>query len=363
MSVLRWSCALSVALAIAAPPRPVHAEVPPTEETPPTQTPSTTDSIHEEMVKLFIEHFQAGKLYYNKGQYALAAERFEQAFAAVPAEAALLNVALARERAGDDVAAAIAARRYLELPACDTPGIDKALCAASSAEVATMYERLMKRVAKLRLDITPGVEVREIRINNRVTAEEDFPILVAPGRVDVEYTGLNPGEKRQRVIEVRAGEESALVVDSFDAPPRVPDTRQPPSGKPRSRAWAKPAFFVGVGLTAASGIALATTGALTIVYDKRFDRQQQLHNDSLPLQPDGMGGFEAPEYPYPADLEAKRDRLHRAANVLTGVTAGLAVVTVVLAVVAYSRKKPTGSTRASTRTRLQYTGTGLALSW
>jgi hypothetical protein len=365
--VLRWSCAVSMALAIAAPRR-VHAEEPPTPptdvETPPepSSTPSTTDSIHEQMVKAFIEHFQAGQLHYNKGQYALAAERFEQAFAAVPAEAALRNVALSRERAGDDVAAAIAARRYLELPACDTPGIDQALCGSHRDELATALDRLLPRVAELRLEITEGVLVREIRINNRVTAREDFPILVAPGRVDIEYSGGLPGQKRQRVIEVRAGENPEIIVDGFDAP-REPDIRQPPTGKPGPRReWVKPAFFAGIGLTAASGIALATTGALAIVHRNRFERQQELFLENKPPS-DGMGGLEDPEFPYPADEERRKDRYRYASNVLVGVTSGLAVLTVILAIVTYTRPKSTGTSRASTRTRLRYSGTGITFNW
>jgi len=372
MVVLWWLCALSVAL----PPSVAYAEEPPTlppvDVDPPTEPatappstapPSTTDSIHEQMVKSFIEHFQAGQLQYYRGAYPLAAEQFEQAFAAVPAEAALRNVALSHERAGDDVAAAIAARRYLELPACDTPGIDKALCGAHRDELATKLERLLKRVAELRLEIAEGVELREIRINNRVTARADFPILVAAGRVDIELSGGEPGQKRQRVIEVRAGEKQTIIVDSFDAAPRISETRLPPTGKPRTRGqWVRPAFFAGIGLTAASGIALATTGALAIVHGNRFERQQQLFLDNPPPS-DGMGGLEDPLYPYPAEEERRKDRYQDASNVLTGVTSALAAVTVVLAIVTYTRPRNTGTSRASTRTRLRYAGTGIVVNW
>lgn len=368
MVVLRWLCALSVALPAAVPPRLAHAEepltLPPTEVEPATPAPpSTTDSIHEQMVKSFIEHFQKGRLQYNKGAYALAAEEFEQAFAAVAAEAALRNAALSHERAGDDVAAAIAARRYLELPACDTPGIDKALCSSHRDVLSAALERLLERVAELSLEIAEGVELREIRINNRVTAVEDFPILVARGRVDIEYSGGEPGQKRQRVIEVRAGEKQTIIVDSFDAPERIPDTRLPPSGKPRTRGqWVRPAFFAGIGLTAASGIALATTGALAIVHGNRFERQQQLHNENLPAV-DEMGNVDDPMYPYPYDEARRADRYKYASNVLTGVTSALAAITVVLAIVTYTRPRNTGTSRASTRTRLRYAGTGIVLNW
>jgi hypothetical protein len=366
--MLRWLCVLVTAVPSVA--APLHVAAAPTQDLPevapepPTETPpSTTDAIHEQMVKSFVEHFQQGELQYNRGAYALAAAQFEQAFAAVPAEAALRNVSLSHERAGDDVAAAIAARRYLELPGCDTPGIDRALCGSHRAELEAALERLLDRVAELRLEIAEGVELREIRINNRVTAREDFPILVAAGRVDIELSGGGSGQKRQRVIEVRAGEKQTIIVDSFDAAPRIPETRLPPSGKPRARGkWVRPAFWTGVGLTAASGAALAVTGALTLVHKSRYERQQELFNENPPPV-DDMGNVGDPEFPYPAAEKRRYLRYQDVSNVLVGVTSALAVVTVVLAVVTYTRPRNTGTSRASTRTRVRYAGTGLVVNW
>lgn len=346
-----------------APLRVVAAQEPTTEATEPTEpvgeSPSSTDAIHDAMIKAFTEHFQQGKVKYSRGAYSAAADEFEQAFAAFPAEAALRNVAVSHERAGDDVAAAIAARRYLALPPCDGPDVDMPLCGSHRDELAASLASLMRRVVELQLDVAPGVTLRQIRINGRVTPREDFPLLVGPGRVDVELEGTAPGQQRQRVIEVRAGETQTISVTSFDEPIKVPGERNPPSGgAPRQRGkWLRPAFWTGVALTSASLVAMGTLGGLTLAEGRKYRRAVQEFNDNKP--PD-----DAPDADlYPHAEERKFNRLQSATNVMIGVAAGLAMLTLVVGAVAFTRPRNAGTFRASTRAKWLFFGTGVAVHY
>lgn len=368
-SVLRCLCALSIAVPSGVAPRSSMARGPegvaPETSSPAPQEPGTepgTDELHQRMLAAFAEHFTLGKAHFNRGAYALAAAEFELAFAAYAAEAGLRNVVVSLERVGDDVGAANAARRYLALPACDTPDIDQQMCASHRHEIEPLLESLLERIAELRLEVAEGVTLREIRINGRLTALPDFPMLIAPGRVDIELQGETAAQRRQRVIEVRAGENKTILVDSFEAPVRVPDDRDPVVGgppKPRGK-WLRPTFWTGVGLTAASGVALGTLGGLTLVSRRAYRREVERFNDGLSdCMPDTMAGTDC----YPHAEEDQFLRRQDATNILIGVTAGLATLTAIVGAVAFTRPRGTGRSRASTRTRVTFDGTGIAVRW
>lgn len=346
---------------IDAPAEETPAEETPAEEVAPDGAASATDTIHDSMVKAFAEHFQQGRVHYFRGAYALAAIEFEQAFAAFPAEAALKNVALSHERAGDDVAAAIAARRYLGLPACAVDDVDKALCGSHRDELVALLDRVMPRVVELRLEVVVGVELREVRINGRVTPRDDFPVLVAPGRVDVELEGAAPGQRRQRVIEVRAGETQTIVVERFDAPTVPRDREPPPSGTPRPRGkWLRPAFWTGVATTSASLVAVGVLGGLTLAAGKDYRREVENFLENPP--PDPPPG--EPEVDlYPHDEQARFEEMQKATNVMIGVSAGLAMLTLVVGAVAFTRPRNSGTSRASTRAQWLFHGSGLVVRY
>jgi hypothetical protein len=308
-------------------------------------------------VRAFTERFQEGKFLFNRGSYAQAAAEFERAFAAIPAEAALFNVALSYERAGDRVSAALAARRYTALPDCREAGVDPALCGARRDEVAAQLERLMAQIGELRLEITKGVVLREISVNGRKVAIDDFPVLVASGRIDIELIGARAGERRQRVIDVRPGERQAIVVGPFDVPDPVVGRDGPRAREPKPRPkWLRPLFWSGVGITAASGIAMATMAGLL---PGARDRYYAGICDGDPETPAPPCTGEGDQHPHEA--ERRYDQYKLATNVLVGVTAGLALITTIVGIVAFTgedarRKRNAGTQRASTRVRWQGAG-------
>ncbi|MBX7078611.1 MAG: hypothetical protein K1X88_05420 [Nannocystaceae bacterium] len=307
----------------------------------PESAPSTGDRIYDEMVKEFTARFQQGQLLFNRGSYAQAAIEFEAAFAAVPAAAALSNVALAYERAGDHVAAARAAKRYLDLPACDTPGVDEDFCASQRAELAEALDRLLKQTGELRLQRNGDVRLREVRIDGRVIAQQDFPLLVEPGRHEVELVGSRKDERLQRMIDVRAGESRAIVVEPFASTPSGDRGTDPQRRRDRSAAL-RPTFWAAVALTAASAATLASFGTITVVQKRRYEE-------------------DPPTPPYPAGAEDRFGTFKTASNAMVGVTAGLAMVTVVVGLFAFSRPRNRSTTRASTH--VHWLGTGVRVRW
>jgi hypothetical protein len=317
------------------------AAEPTTTDAPDGGSPSTGDRIYDAMVKEFTTRFQQGQLLFNRGSYAQAAVEFEAAFAAIPAAAALSNVALAYERAGDHVAAAKAAKRYLDLPDCDTPGVDEDFCASQRAELTIALERLLEQTAELRLQLARDVRLREVRIDGRVVAMQDFPLLVEPGRHEVELVGTRKDERLQRMIDVRAGESRAIPVEPFASSSPGERGGDPPRRRDRSAAL-RPTFWAAVALTSASAATLATFGGLTVVQKRRYEG-------------------DPPTPPYPAGAERRFDTFRTASNAMVGVTAGLAMVTVVVGLFAFSRPRNRSTTRASTH--VHWLGTGVRVRW
>ncbi|MFO0634306.1 MAG: hypothetical protein U0168_15770 [Nannocystaceae bacterium] len=330
------------------------AAEPTTTDAPDGGSPSTGDRIYDAMVKEFTTRFQQGQLLFNRGSYAQAAVEFEAAFAAIPAAAALSNVALAYERAGDHVAAAKAAKRYLDLPDCDTPGVDEDFCASQRAELTIALERLLEQTAELRLQLARDVRLREVRIDGRVVAMQDFPLLVEPGRHEVELVGTRKDERLQRMIDVRAGESRAIPVEPFASSSPGERGGDPPRRRDRSAAL-RPTFWAAVALTSASAATLATFGGLTVAADHEFHRQQELFNANKPAP------GEPPKYPFPATEKHRFDTFKTASNAMVGVTAGLAMVTVVVGLFAFSRPRNRSTTRASTH--VHWLGTGVRVRW
>ncbi len=340
-------------------PAPAPDEGPGTADAPSTAPGNTGDKIYEQLVKEFRTRFQAGRLAFNRGSYTQAALEFEAAFAAIPAAAALSNLALAYERAGDHVAAAQAAKRYLALPACDTPDVDPDFCGSQREELQRALDRLMRQVGRLTLSVAAGVRLRQLRINGRLTSQQDFPLLVEPGRIDVDMLGPRPDDRRHRVIEVRAGEEQQVLVEAFDVGRGGRDPL--PTTRKRGR-WLRPTFWTGLGLTAASASALVVTGSLAVIEKQTFEREQELWNREKAALLE-LGSQENPERPYPIEHDRRFHRYRDVSNALTGVTAGLAMITAVIGLFAFTQPRNRGTVRASTLLRAQRVVAHHELRW
>src|SRR5690606_38514421 len=132
---------------------------------------------------------------------------------------------------------------------------------------------------------------REIRVDGRVIPQQDFPLMLTPGRYDLELRGLQEGQVRTFVLELKPGQFRSVDVaplpdesDEGDAavarPPTGPDPLELEAQKRREerrRKALRASFYTGVGLTVAAGAATATFGALTL-RAKRLHTSQSCGN-------------------------------------------------------------------------------------
>jgi hypothetical protein len=215
----------------------------------------------------------------------------------------------------------------------------------------------MRRVGELRVVIEPGVEVREIRVSGNIVPLEDFPIVLEPGEVDVEVYGPEPDDRDFKLVLLRAGKLSSVVVGPFNQPPPpnpTPGELEPRDSEPtaaelerlkRRQRGLKTAFWAGLGFTIASGAALAALGTLTAQRKRDFEDAQ---DDTQ----DGMGP--------PESVADEFYGLRRATNAMVAVTAVVGMTTVVLGLFAFSRS-PTPTSRASVRRRFHLNAGGFQM--
>lgn len=365
-------CASACAVALLLPSRAIAA--PATDEpvaTTPTSGPATTspvdrepsrervlddDKVYEALVREFTRNWQEGERQYQRKQFEQAARAFERAYAAMPFADALYNALIAYEEALDDVSAALAAQRYLQLPNCQEAGVDASRCASKRTEVEQRLQQMRARVVEVQFDATTGVQLREIRINGRSVRPSAFPMLVEPGTMEIELIGRESWQRVLRERRLKPGETYVIRPTPFRAAPEPPRTTENGPVKPvrqRNTKALKAAFWGGVGFTAASGVALTTMGTLSLVERRKYE------DGRCPMVVDPPGSCA-----YPQDHDDRSEQYKLSTNILIGVTAGLATITAILGVVAFRRRKPQGGNqRASTRVRLRPHVGGLSIAF
>ncbi|HEY0138197.1 MAG TPA: hypothetical protein VGB85_29135, partial [Nannocystis sp.] len=286
-----------------------------------------------------IRQFRAARELYSAGAYAAAARGFEASYAAAASPEAAYNAALAHDKVGDDLATMRWYRRYLATASPEDPSYPQAQQRALE---------LRARLGELRLQVDSTDEIREIRVNGEAVTLSDFPKLVPPGHVELRLIGAGPGETADIPAEVAPGGTWTVQFTGFARPeapePVVPrpttrvvrpdPTPVPPA--PRVRPLTA-LFWTGTGLTTASAIAMGVLGGLVL-------RQRAVHEDC------GRTGT-------CTDTAGSFRRYRDATNVMVGVTAGLAVITLALGIAALRDRRKAG------RERVRITLSGLQLAF
>ncbi len=295
--------------------------------------PPPADTAQVEALRLFRE----AKALYTAGQPREAAVAFERSFAAAASPEAAYNAALAHDKADDDpIATLMWFRRYLEIARQDTdPSYPLALARA---------EELRARVAELRVELPHLEEVREIRVNDQPVPMDSFPRVVLPGPVVLRFIGRAADQVVDISSETRAGETATIYFPGFAKPVVKPSSDPRPIAKPlpvdpkpapRLRSL-KIAFWSGTGVTGASAVLLAVFGGLALREQSNYRQQQEACKTDCTTSL--------------ADRDAHRlaaDRYQDYTNVMIGVTAGLAVVTLGLGLAALREsRRPRAGARA-----------------
>lgn len=339
---------------------------------PPADAPRDPEAIRQEKrIEEAERHFIEGRTLYHQGRYLEAAAEFERSFAAIERAETLYNIVVSHELAGQPIPALRAAKKYLALPDC--AGEETGMCAKYRQKVTAIERRVRPSVAELSLDLQRGVTLREIRVDGRVIPQQDFPLMLTPGRYDLELRGPEEGQIRAFVLELKPGQLRSVDVAPFpddsdegDAavprPPTGPDPLELEAQKRREerrRKALRASFYTGVGLTVAAGAATATFGALTL-------RAKRLHTEQMcEPDPDEPPKCNEPDYPgmnpgEPPFIERRAEfrRYEPITNAMIGVTAVLGVTTAIVGIFAFTGQ---GSRRGSQRYGLS--PNGLVVRW
>jgi hypothetical protein len=106
-------------------------------------------------------------------------------------------------------------------------------------------------------------------------------------------------------------------------------------------------------------VAVGVLGGLTLAAGKDFKRKQDEFNENPPQRAD-----DEPEVDlFPHDAQTRFEEMQRVTNVMIGVSAGLAMLTLVVGAVAFTRPRNTGTSRASTRAQWLFHGSGLVVRY
>ena len=342
---------LSSALAL-----PVQAAPAPTEATTGTLTEATTETTATPVANLpapdqaeALRLFRSARVLYNASEYRQAALGFEASFASAPSPEAAYNAALAHERVGDRVATLTWFRRYLTVARRDLdPSYPLAVQRVAELEA---------RLGELTLRIDHPEAVRELRVNNVVVALADFPLLLEPGRVELRFLGQRDDQVVDITSEVPAGGPATIHFPGF-VPAKGPDPEPRPVLEPPRRPTAprdpsnlrtlRGLFWTGTGFTGASAIAVGVLGGLTLRARSSYAATYVL------MVPTGETAANQAE-------QQRFNELRLATNVMIGVAAGLAVITLALGIVTLQQGRRLRS--QARRGRLHLTASSLQLAF
>jgi tetratricopeptide (TPR) repeat protein len=251
------------------------------------------------------ERFAAGEEAYARGDFVRAGDAFEAAYAADPQPASLWNAARSWHRAGERARAANLYRRYIREAPADAPDRDEATRA--------MLE-LVERLGRLEI-VAPGAG--PLSVDGR-PAPADV-VFVDPGSHLVE-TSFG-ADRVQREVTVQEGAAATVLLEKPKPAHAVPSATAPPSQPPVAE---KPAVSKGgvtpwvmapfVGTTALAAALTLASGVDTLIARSEY----------LDIPPDERTTRQYDEGKF------RQDRT----NVLIGVTGGLALVSVAVAVFA-----------------------------
>lgn len=294
--------------------------------------------------------FRLAKQQFNAGEFVQAARGFEASFAAAESAEAAFNAALAHDKAGDELMTMAWFRRYL---AFDTSSSDKGY-----PHALRRVEELRARLGELRLQVDSSEPVRAVLVNGEPVSATDFPRLVEPGRIEVRLLGDRADQVADIPVEVAAGGTWTIHFTGFartavepaprpTAPPVVRNDPPPDPALARRARVLRSLAWTGVGVTAASAIGMGVLGGLALGKKAAWD-------DHL-----CDGNVCADQYDEAMTDAAAYHRYRDATNVMVGVTAGLAVITLALGIAAL-RARQKARDDASGRLRVTFAGLQLA---
>jgi hypothetical protein len=189
--ITTWLLAVTSALLIAgsahaqtAPPAPPTQPADPSAAPPPAAAPAPSEAPPGSAADMARDHFRRGEAAYQKGNYPLAIEEWQTAYAADPRPRIQYNIYQAHERLGALGQAAEALQRYLSSADPDDP-----YYADATARMASLQQRLQATGIRL----VGGVEGATINVSGhnwgRLPRPDRIPVQPGNHRVIVQLDG------------------------------------------------------------------------------------------------------------------------------------------------------------------------------
>ena len=330
-----------------------HAGAPPDELVEPSDTNSEGEPEPAPEPSTAREWYDHGIELGNAGDFVGAAEAFLRSYELQPTSEALYNAGFAYQQAGDAIAAIETYERLLI-----EPDRNEDLARAAEASIA----ELMQEVGTLKgIHYAPTRPPAELHVGG--TREiEDLPILLPPGPVIIEVVDEH-GVRARETYEIAAGEALVVDVRALLPPPSEPpkdmtiDPGPSPEQLATARARARRAkqlrttTWIGLGLTSAAGISVATFAGLAA-------RERNAYLATICLEtgtcPEGFvrGDPEGHLLAY--------ERYRLGVGVSAGIAGGLAIGTLVVGLVSVRMQR---KARAAARVRLTPAPGGLVLNF
>jgi len=302
------------------------------------------------------EEFERGSVLFAAGDYAAALEKFQAAYDLHPHHKIKYNLGLCHMKLGQRAKAMQALEDYVI-------GEGDAIDQERAHEISILLEEMASKVGVLYFDVE--AQLAEVEVDGEICGRTPLKggVYVEPGDHELRVTATD-GFEWLGTIEVKAGESREIHVSIADMAFPGLEGKTPVAA---SEAAAKPAagspkvprasFYATLAITLAVGAAAGITGGMAVAKAGELDDLDTRCRD------EGCR-FDHDLYDAYASKKSKTyDSARRLADATTGLIAisgALAVTSVVLAVLSFSRRK--GPEKNVPKTSLLPSGDGLVLT-
>jgi hypothetical protein len=302
------------------------------------------------------EEFERGSVLFAAGDYAAALEKFQAAYDLHPHHKIKYNLGLCHMKLGQRAKAMQALEDYVI-------GEGDAIDQERAHEISILLEEMASKVGVLYFDVE--AQLAEVEVDGEICGRTPLKggVYVEPGEHELRVTATDGFEWRQ-TIEIKAGESREINVSIADmafpglegkAPVVKPEPAVKPAAGPHKvpRAW----FYATLAITLAVGAAAGITGGMAVSEAAELDDlDTRCRDEGCAQDPDLHDA-------YVSKKSKTYDSARRLADATTGLIAAagaLAVTSVVLGVLSFSKRK--GKEKDVPKTSLLPAGDGLVLT-
>ncbi len=272
-------------------------------------------------------HFKQGVSLFKDGDYRSALFEFEAAYQLSNNPQLLYNIAVSHEELHHYAAATVAYEQYLER-------LGDELEAARSEQVEAELKKLRRRVGTVMVDSDPPGAT--VRTGERILGVTPFEAPLDLGEVELEFeaegyetrresVSISGGERIPVEVTMRAVQRLSARLPDVETRPSTDDADAPP---PKRAQRLRAGSLATLGVAGAAGVGAIVVGVLAVGANNDLDDERGRSTTRSDLDA----------------LERRRDELSVTTDVLIGVTAGLAVISLGLGVAHLRAKKKQSET-------------------